>query len=165
VKKITFPDRKSPGFAVFYWILRTGRARHQEMLSSSTRDGLPIEAVQQGPWVRRETPASDSGARPAWALPSLGKHSAIRHDRAMRRLYHLLISQLANFRLAGPIVRAPMNIASSVPPCVIAVAARHLLTAHFNGWKNKTAQVAIEEEKLTREIPDPNCLARSCHFA
>jgi hypothetical protein len=74
-------------------------------------------------------------------------------------------SQTLDLPRGGPIVRAPMNIASSVPPCVIAVAARHLLTAHFNGWKNKTAQVAIEEENLTREIPDPNCLARSCHFA
>jgi CrcB protein len=46
----------------------------------------------------------------------------------------------------GGIVRAGVNIAASVVLCVCAVAAGHLIAAHYNGGAVQIAQLAIEEE-------------------
>jgi CrcB protein len=47
---------------------------------------------------------------------------------------------------AGALGRAALNIGLSVLLCIAAVAAGHLLAAHFNGGDRRIAQIAIEEE-------------------
>jgi len=46
----------------------------------------------------------------------------------------------------GAVVRAAINIAASVVLCILAVAAGHLVAAHFNAGATQMAQVSIEEE-------------------
>jgi CrcB protein len=46
----------------------------------------------------------------------------------------------------GAMARAAINIAASVAICVAAVAAGHLLAAHFNGDAREIAQIDLEEE-------------------
>jgi fluoride exporter len=46
----------------------------------------------------------------------------------------------------GAVIRAAINVAASVVLCVCAVAAGHLIAAHYNGGAVQIAQVAIEEE-------------------
>jgi fluoride exporter len=46
----------------------------------------------------------------------------------------------------GAMARAAINIVASVVLCVAAVAAGHLLAAHFNGGARQIAQMDIEEE-------------------
>jgi CrcB protein len=46
----------------------------------------------------------------------------------------------------GAMVRAALNIGLSVALCIGAVAAGHIIAAHFNGGAHKIAQATIEEE-------------------
>jgi CrcB protein len=46
----------------------------------------------------------------------------------------------------GAMVNALINIVASVTLCIAAVAAGHLLAAHFNGGRQAIVQAAIEEE-------------------
>lgn len=46
----------------------------------------------------------------------------------------------------GAMARAAINVVASVALCVAAVAAGHLLAAHFNGGAREIAQLDIEEK-------------------
>lgn len=47
---------------------------------------------------------------------------------------------------SGAMVRASLNVLASVILCIMAVAAGHLIAAHFNGGARQIAQFPIEEE-------------------
>lgn len=46
----------------------------------------------------------------------------------------------------GAMLRAGVNVVASVVICVFAVAAGHVLAAHFNGGATQIAQIALEED-------------------
>jgi fluoride exporter len=54
--------------------------------------------------------------------------------------------QTLDLMRGGALGRAGINIAASVVLCLCAVAAGHLVGAHFNGEAVQVAQTAIEEE-------------------
>lgn len=54
--------------------------------------------------------------------------------------------QTLDLMRGGALGRAGINIAASVILCLCAVAAGHLVGAHFNGGAVQVAQTAIEEE-------------------
>jgi CrcB protein len=54
--------------------------------------------------------------------------------------------QTLDLMRSGATLRAGINIVASVALCIGAVAAGHLIAAHFNGDARQIAQISIEEE-------------------